>query len=430
MTPRADQIIGWSAEMRPLLITQLGDPMAALRVFIIAGQHGDEIQGREAAARFVGDFDKDRHRSIRVAALLDANPDGAHRRIRANAEGLDLNRDHLLLRAAETRAIHRFIRQWRPQVIVDVHNYPPRRRHLVEQGLVAHHDLFVDLPTHPAIESSLDEGGRDEFIRALHRDLEAGGFESHRYLLVRKSGRVRPSTMDIVDARNGLSLRYGALSILLEGRTPARREGRAAAERTIAAQHLALESILRLTQRHAESLMKTSESSRRGGGEIPIRCRYRQAGWPCQMKFRDAATKAVKLVDFPDFRGRLKVTRQVALPAAYAVPLEREAAIETLERQGFRCSVSDPREPQQVERYFIESANRPLRGGGAPKKFSVSVEQQRVPLESYALFPADQPGGRALAIYLEPESNHGLHRYEELNLPLSAESFYPILRVL
>ena len=426
---RAGEIIGWSKENSPLVLTWLGDASAKVRVFVIAGQHGDESHGRQAVGRLIGGYGEG-FDGVRVAVLTNANPDGADRNDRLNAEGIDLNRDHQMLRSVETQTIHRFARQWRPHLIVDVHNYPPRRRHLVERGLVAHEDVFIDLPTHPAIEPPLGEERQGEFLNSIHRDLKAEGFESSRYVLVSPAGRVRHSTTDVVDARNGLSLRCGALTVLLEGRTPTRKDGPAGAERTIAAQHLALTGILKLARQFGETLAGNSDSTGRESEPVAVRCYYQRADHPLRLKFRDAITNEVKEVVFPEFRGRLKVTRRINLPAAYAVPLECGEVIETLKRHGFDHHVPQPQTAMPVERYFIESVRRLLRDGQTPKRLSIRKITERAPLGGYAVFPVEQMGGRALAVFLEPESNYGLHRYGELNLPLSANSLYPILRVL
>ena len=43
---------------------------------------------------------------------------------------------------------------------------------------------------------------------------------------------------------------------------------------------------------------------------------------------------------------------------------------------------------------------------------------------------AQQRGGDALAVYLEPGSKHGLHRFAAVQVPLLTPSWYPVLRVL
>jgi hypothetical protein len=418
------EIIGWSKEGRPLIVDHFGDERAPLRALIIAGQHGDERYGRRAAESFTKPYP-----SIQLAVLADANPDGAFGKSRANADGVDLNRDHQLLCAAETLAIHRFVRRWEPHLIIDAHNYPPRRRHLIERGLVAHYDVFVDLPTHPAIKMAGGEERQNDLLFAVRSDLAAGGFDGERYTLVKKSGRVRHSTSDVVDARNGLSLRYGALTALIEARAPTREDGREGRERAVAAGRAAIESVLRWAARHAEWLTRGDRAVGREGERVAIRCRYRTASEPCLLKFRDAANGTVNVVTFPEFRPHVEVTRQAKLPVAYAVPLAKEKVIEVLRRHGFRFRAATPLDAGLIESYLVETVKAPRKRRAAARIAGVAQRREQ-PLRDYVIFPVEQAGGRSLAVFLEPESKHGLHRYSELELTPKEGEFYPILRVL
>jgi len=51
-------------------------------------------------------------------------------------------------------------------------------------------------------------------------------------------------------------------------------------------------------------------------------------------------------------------------------------------------------------------------------------------LDGYTVFLTRQGGGDALAVFLEPESKHGLHRFAAMQIPIRAPSWYPVLRVL
>ena len=63
------------------------------------------------------------------------------------AENIDMNRDHLFLNARENRLIHSFIRSWKPNLIVDVHTYPPTREYLKKKNYAFYHDVLIDCPT-------------------------------------------------------------------------------------------------------------------------------------------------------------------------------------------------------------------------------------------------------------------------------------------
>ena len=96
-------------------------------VLLIGQQHGDEPAGAEAliviARELAGGRLAPLLDRINVIVLPRANPDGVGERQRVSASGVDINRDHLLLRTPEARAITQLVRDYRPVVVVDSHEY-------------------------------------------------------------------------------------------------------------------------------------------------------------------------------------------------------------------------------------------------------------------------------------------------------------------
>src|SRR5207302_1080938 len=115
----------------------------------------------------------------------ELNPDGIVQGTRRNAHGIDLNRDHVRLAGSETRALHQFVRTWRPHLVLDVHDFPPRRRHLLARQLVYCQDVFLDVPTHPAAQHGLAGVART-------RDLIVQWAQDHRAELIGLIGLIGP----------------------------------------------------------------------------------------------------------------------------------------------------------------------------------------------------------------------------------------------
>lgn len=132
--------IGRTAQGRPLQLVQIAsqqrtpEQVAAGRtVLLLCLQHGNEPAAREGCLETVRDLAYDD--SPATARLLQrttvlvvptVNPDGRAANTRANSDGVDINRDHLALETQESQAIARLVRDYRPQVVHDAHEYGGR----------------------------------------------------------------------------------------------------------------------------------------------------------------------------------------------------------------------------------------------------------------------------------------------------------------
>jgi predicted deacylase len=127
--PSAWTPIGASVENRPLLAAQSGK--GALRVYVIGGIHGDEVEGRSELESL--------RTQARAGATLrivrDLNPDGTAAGRRGNANGYDLNRNWPAtnfqalatggpapLSEPETRALARDLQAFRPDLVLVLHS--------------------------------------------------------------------------------------------------------------------------------------------------------------------------------------------------------------------------------------------------------------------------------------------------------------------
>lgn len=150
-SPRAVlDTIGRTKQGRPVQLVRIGSPKpsgpAKVRsgnsVMLICSQHGNEPSGREACLSKVRDlaFAKDRATQrflsrTTVLVVPTANPDGRAANTRGNSDGVDINRDHLALATAETRAMAAVTRDYRPDTIYDLHEYGAKEPYYVKDVL-------------------------------------------------------------------------------------------------------------------------------------------------------------------------------------------------------------------------------------------------------------------------------------------------------
>ena len=103
------------------------DSTQKARVLVIAGQHGDEYNPIKAILALSSNLAEGSHSDLTRNCLMlivpMANPDGIILGTRLNAQGIDINRDWLDRRTPEARYVHSIIKTWRPQVIIDSHEW-------------------------------------------------------------------------------------------------------------------------------------------------------------------------------------------------------------------------------------------------------------------------------------------------------------------
>ncbi len=173
--------IGTTSQGRPIQLVRVGPASARTVVLFICSQHGDEPAGREACLIRMRSLP--RSGPVTYLFIPNANPDGRAADTRGNSAGIDINRDHLLLRTAEARAMAAVIRDHQPDVIHDLHEFGPTPPYYVKDVLwlwprnlnVADgvHSLSETL-SRSYVRPSVEAAGRTSGVYGIHVDPVTG----------------------------------------------------------------------------------------------------------------------------------------------------------------------------------------------------------------------------------------------------------------
>ena len=168
------------------------------------------------------------------------------------------------------------------------------------------------------------------------------------------------------------------------------------------------------------------------GDKIAIRFKYNKPDKNYKINFENKLTKKIEEEVFSNYPYSLQVTRTVRMPYAYAVPIKKEKIINLLHRHGFISKRSTQSDLFIIQKYLVLSRiSHKIKGKPRPpKKVRLMSMEEENDLSDFEIFLTSQEGGHSLPFLLEPQSEYGLPRYQELNLAINPGNTYPILRVI
>ena len=460
---------GSTVEGRPLPLAVVGDVVDArpasvagagrLRVWLQGAIHGGEVAGKEALLMLLGDLAAGGHAewssSMTLLVAPIYNADG-HERIgpdtrpyqlgpvagqgeRANAQGFDLNRDHVKLESPEARALARAYDDYDPHVVIDLHT---------TNGTEHAYHLTYSPPLHPNTHPAIDALLRDEWLPAITRAVErsdgwrfyyygnlpfADGAEpawrtfDHRprfnnnYVGIRNriallaeayayapfDERIRASLRFVEEALAFAHDNAGAIAALVE----------AADAEPVAGTRLATRAVPARSDAPVEILLGRTE-------EVPNP--YTRA----PMRRRLDVAEPTELYEYGTFAPADDGV-EVA-PAAYYVPAELATVVDLLAAHGVDGAPLDADATLDVEEFIVRTssvADRPFQGH---RERTVTGDwtpaERRVPAGTLVV-PVNQPLGRLVFTLLEPRSDDGIVNWNLVDDRVGAPgSVYPILR--
>ncbi|MCW5633291.1 MAG: M14 family metallocarboxypeptidase [Rubrivivax sp.] len=393
------------------------------RVLVIGQQHGDEPAGAEAVLAVAhqlapgGELAPLLER-IEVVLLPRANPDGAARAQRVGRHGSDINRDHLLLRTPEARAVAVLVREFDPVVVVDAHEHTVVGRYLEKFGAVQRNDLLLQYATTANMPPELAHASEAWFRQPLLAALAREGLTSEWYYtnalvpgdLRLAMGGVQPDT-----ARNVYGLR-NAVSFLLETRGVG--IGRAHLARRVHTHVVAMRALLAAAAARADDLLALR--TRAGAEVVAAACR----GEAVVLAAQTATTREVVMLDPHTGADKpiraewmssleLRPLRTRPRPCGYWLAPEADDAVARLQAIGVRVvRLAEPlrlRAEQWQEVTSVEAQRPDVLGRVSERQTARLVQVTLAPRERVAApgswyVPMDQPLANLVFSALEPDS--------------------------
>jgi Zinc carboxypeptidase len=392
-------------------------------VLLVGQQHGNEPAGGEAALALIAQLlgpERELLAHVNVVILPRANPDGAEKFARATANGLDLNRDHLLLQTPEGQAMATVALRYGPQVAMDLHEFTVGDRWLDKFGGYAKYDALLQAATVGDMDPDLAALALRDYLGAARAALEANQLTTFWYHTssndpgdrVVSMGGVQPDT-----GRNVFGLRH-AVSILIETRGVGL--GRAHFARRVHSHVLASLAVIRTAASQGQALVNAvaaagvATAAKACKGEMVVRAQTSPGKEP--LEFVDAKT-GLDRTERVDWRSALalKVVVSRARPCGYWLGSGQASAARTLEALGVKVTplAQDRRATVEAYRVLTEKGGQRLDARGAIaastaiREVSVALDKAPVTLPGGGWFvDLNQPLGSLISAALEPDSQN------------------------
>ena len=451
---------------------RLGRPV----VYVQGNIHAGEVEGKEALLMLLRDLAFARGPGILDSVVLVANPiynaDGNERfapqeknrgsqngpelvGTRANAQGLDLNRDYIKAEAPETRASLAAFERWQPDVFVDLHT---------TDG--SYHGYALTYS--PSLNPAAVFGGayaRDSLLPVLRQRMrDRHGFEIFDYGNFDDEFRGADLTDTVkkgwytYDGRPRYGTNYfglrGRISILSEAFSHDPFERRVLSTYAFVREILSLAAErapeIRAMERVADSSIVAWGTDPANAPAIPLRSRLTTHPLEEVVVYEDLVRTGDSSRTQPGVpRGirrtghyrsarmnvydRFEPTLERKPPAAYLLEAGDSVAVRLLEEHGVEVRRVAASSEARVQRFTIDSvvaARRAFQGHHEVRlEGKWSERGQTIAAGSY-LVPVAQPMGLVAFYMLKPESDDGLATWNFFDARLAPGVEYPVSRVM
>jgi len=454
------RILGLSQEQRAIPLLIFARPAVAdggelakngkPTVLMIGQQHGNEPAGGEAALALAAELTGGAAQvldHLNVLIVPRANPDGAYHFVRGLRNGADVNRDHLLLGTPEGQALGRAFVQYRPDVVLDCHEFGVKQRWFEKFQSLQKYDALVQYATVSNLPPAITEASEQMFRRPLLRAFADAGLSHSWYYTSSYDMSDRTVSMGgvIPDTGRNIAGLRNAVSFLLETRGVG--IGRAHYKRRVYTHLTAMHSILASTARNASALLALGRQVRQdvasaaGQGELIVASAASTTRHTLELI--DPQTGNDRPVEV-DWRSALEIQTRLkrSRPSGYLLPASEIRAAQRLRELGATVLKLAEGASVSVERYRVTRADERRKddvrrndedAAASVVQIATAVEPAMIAARSGDFYvPLDQPLANVIAAALEPETQSSYAANRVLNLPrvdAGQPAFLPLYRL-
>ena len=409
-----------------VLAGQRGFDASLPTVLLLAQQHGNEPAGGEAALVLAQSLAHERNAlldRVNVVIMPRANPDAAERFARESSNGIDVNRDHLLLRTSEAQAIAAAVQRYAPQVVLDLHEFTVGGRWVSKFGAVMRADALLQAATVGNLSPGV-QAAQGRYLAAARIALEAAGHRVDDYHTASadpKDLSVAMGGINVDTGRNVGGLRH-AISLLLETRGVGL--GRAHYARRVQSHVLAALAIIETAAKDGPALVQLQRDAGIAAAGLACSGKFavvvRQTAQRRSLAFLDAKSGEPRDVEVT-WRSshQLDTERERTRPCGYLIDPGQHLAVQHLRALGIQVATLGKTKPQtlwDVEDFVLEAEavgqRQDARGAIADSQDDIRV--LRVQTQARQLVPApgswyvtlNQPLAALISAALEPDSQN------------------------
>jgi hypothetical protein len=440
------EVIGKSVEGRNLYAlkfsnSEFGEDTSKIKVLIFAQQHGNEPSGKEGAlllsSKLIRPELVDLLAKIDLLLIPQMNPDGSEINVRYNSNGMDLNRNHLILTEPEVIALHKLFDEYLFEATIDVHEYYPYTEDYLQYGYVKYFDEQVGTTTNPNISERIRNYSNEEYLPFIKSYLNERNFTFHNYIPAGppEINLIRYSTYDINDGRQSLGIQ-NSFSFIQEGKNG--RDSIENIQRRTEGQFHGMLGFLGFIYEHKDKIKSLVKEEREKlisdnvSEKVAIQMDHVKTGKKLNLTLHSLSTGSDTVIIVSDFRPVVKSIYDVDRPLGYLIPKNITELYDWAVRHNLVISDFDITQDPVIQEYFVSKIDSIDFEGDivVNPEVELKVFRNKIDEQDYYFIPTNQLKNNLIVIALEPKSMLGLHTYKEFEQLLKKNSDFPILRVV